>query len=187
MPTAAAATAAIALCSHKRHDKGGEPCNEPASHRFRWEYGEEGHACPECIPLLQQVGKNIKRGVTFSRLDEGQQEPVTLHERTHLIAAKLSAEAELKEVTLKGEQLYQSNVKLTQQVQTLTLQKRELEGHVEQNQQDLSRLGERLDERETQLAEVVAERDRLATLVPFVAKETTPTQRGLPTSSTVDG
>jgi uncharacterized protein YifE (UPF0438 family) len=184
--SAAAALAAIALCTFKPHTKKGEPCNEPASHRFRWDYGDEGHACPECIPLMQQAAKNIKRSVTFSRLEEGQQEPVTLHERTHLIAAKLSAEEELKQVTLRGQQLYQANVSLTQQVQTLVMQKREVDAELARTLQQRDETAERLSVRETELAEVIGERDRLQVLVPFVGKPTTPEERGLP-SSTVDG
>lgn len=185
MPAAAAALAAIALCSFKPHNKHGEACNEPASHRFRWDYGDEGHACPACIPLMQQAATNIKRSVTFSKLDEGAQEPVTVHERTHLIAAKLSAEEELKQVTLRGQQLYQANVSLTQQVQTHVLQKRELEAALEMTTAEREQLAARLTQRETELAEVIGERDRLAVLVPFVGSP--PEQRGLPSSSVVDG
>jgi hypothetical protein len=182
----AAPVGAIELCYWHPQGKNNPPCNKPATHRIRWPWGEEGHICPECIALAQQTGRQLKREPTLQTLNTSEQQPVTLHERTHLIAAKLSAEAELKEVTLKGQQLYQSNVSLTQQVQTLTMQKRELEGHVAQHQAELSELGNRLEARETELADVVAERDRLATLVPFVGKETTPTERGLPTSTVVD-
>jgi len=183
---AAAAAGAIELCSWHPHGKTQPVCNKPATHKVRWPWGEEGFICPDCIPLVHQTEANIKQKATLQSLDTSTQQPVTLHERTALIAAKLSAEAELTEVTKRGEQLYRNNVDLTQQVQTHVMQKRELEAQLTGVRAELGELGERLQQREHQLAESNAELQRLQVLVPFVGKETTPEDRGLPSSSVVD-
>src|SRR4029077_10119996 len=152
--------APIALCSWKG-------CNKPASHHFRWEWGEEGNCCDACLPLLQQTATNLSRTVQFKRLDQTAEAPVTRSERTLLIAAKLSAEAELEEVQKRGTSLYQSNVDLTQQVQTHVMRAREHAAIVEEKDSHIERLSADLEKRERELGEATAELGRLRTLAQF--------------------
>jgi len=162
MPATATAAklAAIELCTWKG-------CQNPASHRFRWDWGEENFVCPSCIPLMQQTAGNLQRNVTFVNLDQAPA-PVSVSERAHLMAAKLSAEAELQQVQLQGHQLYQSNVELTQQVQTHVMQARERDALIKRKDEEIQELSERLKTRERDLGEAHAELQRLRTLVPFV-------------------
>lgn len=160
---AAKAIAPIELCSWK-------DCTEPASHNFRWEWGEEGKVCPKCIPLMQQTAGNLGRNVTFVALDQSPPS-LTISERSALMAAKLSAEQELKQVQLAGHELYRQNVDLTQQVQTHVLKARERDALLARKDQEIQELAERLETRERDLGEASAELQRLRVLVPF-AEET---------------
>jgi len=149
--------------------------------------GPEQKICQDCIPLAQQTATNLQRSATFASLENRPEEPLTRSERTALIAAKLAAEGEADELKLRGEQLYRANVDLTQQVQTHTLRAREHATQIQTREAQIEKLQERLEQREHQLADASAELQRLQVLVPFVGKETTPEDRGLPSSSTVDG
>lgn len=155
----------ISLCSWKG-------CNKPASHHYRWEWGEEGNVCAACVQLVNQTAANLSRAVQFKTLDTNAEAPVTRSERTLLIAAKLSAEAELAEVQQRGHALYNQNVELTQQVQTHVMRAREHETLTESQNEQIEELTEKLDARERELAEVSAERQRLQTLVQFASAPT---------------
>jgi hypothetical protein len=163
MPATATAAklAAIELCTWKG-------CNNPASHRFRWDWGEENFVCPSCIPLMQQTAGNLQRSVAFVNLDQGAPAPVSVSERAHLMAGKLSAEAELQQVQVQGHELYKSNVALTQQLQTHVMQARERDALIKRKDEEIQELSERLQTREKDLGEAHAELQRLRTLVPFV-------------------
>lgn len=164
--------AAIVLCGWTK--PGGVKCEEAATHSFRWEWAEEGTCCGACATLVTQASQNIGRSVAIRPLDAAAAvAPVTRHERTQLIAAKLSAEAELEEVKQRGAQLYQSNVDLTAQVQTLTMQKREHESIVAEREEQIERLATDLERRERELADATAELHRLRVLSPFMPSRTT--------------
>ena len=167
---------AIALCDWKG-------CTEPATHKYRWDWGEEGHACAKCIPLMQQTAQQLSRNVALSAIDGvGAEQPLQRSERVHLIASKLAAESERDEVIARGKQLYDANVALTQQVQTHVMRAREHEAEVEQLVSTKKALSEKLEQRERELAECTDEVLRLRVLGQFVGKETTPEERGLPAS-----
>lgn len=164
---------AISLCSWK-------DCKNPATHIYRWDWGEEGKVCASCIPLLQQTGVNLSRTVATRPLETFVEPPLQRSERTQLIAAKLSAEAELEEVQKRGHQLYQSNVDLTAQVQTHVMRAREHASIVAEKDAQIDRLSEDLEKRERELAEATTELQRLRVLAQFATE--TPrsgTERGL--------
>src|SRR5262245_19503810 len=132
----------IALCEWK-------DCRKPATHNFRWDWGQEGKCCQDCIALLNQTAVSLSRTVSTRPLDAAAgAAPVTRSERTTLIAAKLSAEAELEEVQKRGHQLYESNVDLTSQVQTLKMQAREHKSIVDDLNAEVDLLQEQLAKRE---------------------------------------
>lgn len=158
---------AISLCSWK--STGGSLCGKAATHHYRWEWGEEGDVCPDCIPLMHQTAANLSRTFALTTLDTVNPTgaPVTRHERTQLIAAKLSAEAELEEVQQRGQKLYEANVDLTRQVQTHVMRAREHAAIVDGKDAQIDKLSEQLAGRETELAETGAELQRLKVLVQF--------------------
>jgi hypothetical protein len=162
--------AAIVLCTWTK--PGGVKCQEPASHTFRWEWGEEGKCCPACIALVQQTGVNLNRSVSVTPLGPAVEQPVSRSERTQLIAAKLSAEAELAEVVSRAEQLYNSNVDLTKQVQTHTMRAREHATIVSEKDNQIGRLSRDLERREQELADATAELQRLRLLSQFAPEQT---------------
>lgn len=161
-----ALAAAIVLCTWTR--PGGVKCEEAATQSFRWEWGEEGKCCDACAPLVTQASQNLGRSVSIKPIDASAAvAPLTRHERTQLIAARLSAEAELEEVQQRGAQLYQSNVDLTAQVQTLRMREREHSTHIDEKDDQIARLSTDLDRRERELAEATAELQRLRLLAQF--------------------
>lgn len=175
----------IRLCSWKG-------CTKPASHQYRWEWGEEGQVCADCTVLVNQTATNLSRTVSIKPLDQSLEAPVSRGERTLLIAAKLSAEAELEEVQRRGHALYESNVDLTQQVQTHVMRAREHDAIVEQKDAEIELLSEELEKRERQLAESNAEVQRLTVLAQFATAPTETSrvggQRGLlPPQSSSEG
>ncbi len=154
-------------------------CTKAATHTYRWEWGEEGPCCSECITLLQQTSVSLSRTVTTRPISPAATEgPLTRTERTNLIAAKLSAQAELEEVLQRGHQLYQANVDLTAQVQTHVMRAREHASIVAEREEQIERLETDLERRERELAEATSELQRLRVLAQFAA-DPTETSRGL--------
>jgi len=155
---------AIEICSWKE-------CTKAATHSYRWDWGEEGKCCGDCIPLLQQCAVSLSRTVTTKPLDATVGvAPITRAERTQLIAARLSAEAELEEVQRRGHQLYQSNVDLSSQVQTLVMRAREHASIVAEKDEQIERLSADLERRETELAAATTELQRLQVLSQFATE-----------------
>jgi hypothetical protein len=170
-----ALAAAIVLCSWTK--PGGVKCEEAATQSFRWEWGEEGKCCGACAPLVTQAATNLGRTVSIKPIDATANQPaVTRHERVQLIAAKLAAESELEEVLQRGQQLYQSNVDLTAQVQTHVMRAREHATIIAEKDDQIERLATDLERRERELADASAELQRLRVLAQF-APGTEPTER----------
>jgi seryl-tRNA synthetase len=142
-------------------------CSKAATHRYRWEWGEEGNVCEACITLMHQAADSLQRKFTTTPLNPSAEAPLTRSERTQLIAAKLSAEAEADEIRLRSHQLYTSNVDLTAQVQTLKMREREHAGQMEAKESENERLAEALEKRERELAEATQELQRLTVLAQF--------------------
>lgn len=165
---------AIEICTWKL--PGGVTCSNPATHSYRWEWGEEGKCCASCVALLNQTAQNLSRTVSTKQLDAASSAaaPLTRNERTQLIAARLSAEAELEEVQQRGQQMYQSNVDLTSQVQTHVMRARERDGQLSEKDEQIKRLSTDLERRERELAEATTELQRLRVLNQFA---TQPTER----------
>jgi len=166
---------AIALCSWK-------DCKHAATHHFRWEWGDEGNVCESCIALMNQAADQLARKFITTPLNPAAESPLTRSERTQLIAARLSAEAEADEIKLRSHQLYTQNVDLSSQVQTLKMREREHAGQMDAKESENERLAEALEKRERELAEATNEVQRLTTLLEFKPAEETSrvgAQRGL--------
>lgn len=157
----------------------GEPCKQPAAVSYRWDWGQSGACCHAHANLLQQTAQSLsshdlKRNVSCAPLEHAQEAPLERSERTALIAAKLSAEAEADEIKRRGAELYRQNVDLTGQVSTLTFRNQEANAQLEHAQEQIKALQRKLDDRELDLATVTNELQRLQTLAAF-APDTTVT------------
>lgn len=163
-------------------------CTKPATLSYRWDWGEEGACCQEHGLLLQQKSVNLSRGVSLTPLVSAPPLALTRDERTQLIAAKLSAEAEADEIRHRSAQLYQQNVDLTNQVQTLTLRNREANGALKQRETELEALRTELDAQTAELANALDEVQRLTTLCTFAPSSPTPVPAfGPPADAPIDG
>lgn len=162
----------IALCDQKNEDRTG-PCKEAATLAYRWEWGEQGQTCARCALLLQQTATNLGRTVSITALAGVAAPPLTRDERTQLIAAKLSAEAEADEIKTRGAQLYQQNVDLTKQVQTLTVQKREADATIKGLEKSNEQLQSALEDAQAQIGDLTNEVGRLTTLAAFAPDDGT--------------
>ena len=168
MGQAALAVSSIAFCDHPG-------CDRPAVLGYQWEWGEKGVRCAEHSMLLQQTAEQINRRVSVFPLQNLPAAPLQRDERVALIAGKLGAEAELEEVKARGANLYQSNVDLTRQVTTLTMQHREARALVEDRDAMIEKLEAELLSTRSNYAELVQETERLRTLQAFTPA---PQQRG---------
>ena len=153
-------------------------CGQPATHKFRWEWGEEGECCAACVTLMQQTSESLSRRITFSTLGPVEPQPLTRDERTLLIAARLSAEAECDELKTRGHELYTANVDLTQQVQTHVMRAREHDGQIMAKEHEIEALLDKIESRERELADTSAELQRLRMLAPFTERGKTQPPEG---------
>lgn len=162
--------AEIRMCDQK-------DCKQPAVLSYRWSWGEGGICCQDHGLLLQQTAQNLsshdlKRSVSLASLENLQEPPLERSERTALIAAKLSAEAECAETLRRGGELYQQNVDLTGQVQVLTLRNREANAQLTVARATIETLEAQLHEREIELGSVTDELQRTQTLATFATSDT---------------
>lgn len=156
---------AIAMCDQKMPD--GTDCKSPAAHSYHWDWGTGGVCCQAHSLLLQQTADNLSRKVSIAPLGAAQPAALTRDERTLLMAAKLSAEAEADEIKARGAELYRQNVELTRQVQTLTVKNREANQLIEAADEELQTLKAKLDETLADLGNVTDELQRMQTLAAF--------------------
>lgn len=156
----------IHLCGYKPRPSD-DPCGAPAVFAYVWEWGETGVCCAEHAATLQQIAGNLGRRVTLTALATQPEAPLQRGERVQLIAEKLAAEAELEEVKKAGADLYNDNVRLTQQVQSLTTRKTALELQVRDFEGKTAKLEAALQESEAVQGDQLQELERLRVLVKF--------------------
>lgn len=165
-------------------------CDKPATVAYRWEWGEEGLACPEHAATLQQTAGNLNRTIAISPLAPLTPQPLERSERIQLHATILTLEAELGDAKARGLELYNSNVALSRDVQLLSMREREAKAQLQDAASRESVLRAKVDEVEGENAELVEELTRLRTLASFV-EERPPSRPGQPpqepSSHVVDG
>lgn len=88
-------------------------------------------------------------------------------ERTKLKAEALVLEEELSEAKVRGADMFRENVKLSAQVQALTVQKRELEAQIADAEIKINRLEQRLIASDAGRGELAEELQRLRTAEQF--------------------
>lgn len=99
-----------------------DDCPKDATHTFVWPWGVPGACCDGHVVIVRQRAESTRGEmgmVSFSRLDPDRPREVTRDERTQLIAAKLSAEAETEETKLRAERLFSSNTELSKELRLL--------------------------------------------------------------------
>jgi hypothetical protein len=149
-------------------------CKEIAKFSYTWEWGESGKCCPTHQFVLNQTAGNIERKIQFVPLDSGIAAPMQRDERIAFNARVLTLEAELSEGQTRGLELYNQNVQLTQQVQALTVGKRELEAQLRDARTELAAMAQELQKRMAQVGELGDEAGRLRVLIqrpPVAVKE----------------
>ena len=112
--------------------------------------------------------------------------PLQRSERAQLKGEVYAAEAEIEELKGRGAALYEQNVDLTRQVQTLTVHKRQLEAEAKDARAAANEATEDLEELQAKYEEQNAELQRLKMLVPIepLQPPTSRRRRGSASSST---
>lgn len=173
--------------THGLQTSGGAPpivmCDEPGCNAvavvaYRWDWGKQGHVCAEHQAQYSQRQSNLKRTVTFAPIAPAAAPLLTRSERTQLIAAKLSAEAECDEVKARGVELYNQNADLARQLGSLRIRHTECEAQLKDAAVRVAQLEVKLTEREGELAEAVTEIGRLKALVPREQPQQQPRRGG---------
>lgn len=153
-------------------------CTEPAIAAYQWDWGKKGNVCAKHQAHYTQIQGSLKRSCTFSPLASMAPAPLLRSERTALIAAKLSAEAECDEVKARGVELYNQNADLAKQLGSLRIRHTECEAQLKDAAVRVAQLEVKLVERESELAEAVTEIGRLKALVPREQPTQTQARRG---------
>lgn len=169
-----------------------DECDAPALFAYAWPWGEGGKVCALHAALHQQTANNLGREITLAALPAPQNVPLTRSERVQLKAEVYALEEEAKDLKQRGLALYNENVNLTSQVQALTVRQRETAAQLADKTAEAEYLERRLLERDAEHGDLVDEVTRLRTLVKFQQPaqqpaDTTATERGLPSSSVVEG
>jgi hypothetical protein len=149
-------------------------CTELATHAYQFDWGETGICCAKHATLLTQTAGNLQRTIQVSPLQNLPPPPLQRDERTQLHAARISLETELEEVKSRGLELYRLNGEQQRTINTLTVQKRELEAVVKDLTNEATTLRGQLEMRDGEHAELVIEIERLRGLEQLLGGLTEP-------------
>ena len=159
-------------------------CDKPAVAHYAWDWGLTGVCCGIHMALAAQKQESLSRRVTFAPLIAAGPAPLMRDERVRLTAEAMVLREELDEAKARGLDLYRENVKITGQVQSLTVRGRERDAQLADARAEIELLKEELAKRDSEHGDLADEVDRLRTLERFVE----PTQPGMGlTSSPVSG
>src|SRR3569832_599182 len=164
-----------------------DKCDKPALFAYAFPWGEGGQVCAEHAALAQQTAENLGRSVALSALPTPQNQPLTRPERVALKSEVYALEEEAKDLKARGLALYNEIVRLTQQLQAVTVRLDELRARLADKTAEAEELTRRLEESDAHRAELGDEAARLRTLTKFQAPDPAAVERGLPTSSVVEG
>lgn len=159
-------------------------CDEPATFAYQWDWGEKGVVCSTHATLLQQTAGQLSRTVQITPLVPAAGAPLQRDERTQLKAAALVLEEELEEAKSRGLDLYRQVQELTRTNHGLTVREREAKAQLKDRELEVINLQGKLEERDAEHGELVAEIERLRALEKLVtptppfepAPEPAPTQ-----------
>lgn len=153
-------------------------CSEVATHSYTWDWGKTGNVCATHAARYKQIAPNLKRSVTFAPLMQMKPAALTRDERTQLIAAKLSAEAECGEIQARGLELYNQNTELARQLGSLKVRHTECEAQLRDAMGKALELEEALVTSQAERAELAQECMRLKALIPREPPATSQPRRG---------
>jgi len=142
-----------------------EGCKKIATHTYNWDWGQQGICCAEHQTIHTQLAGTLKRGVNFAVINPNASVPLVRDERIRFRAQVMTLEEEIKEVRIRAQEMYKSNQKLVGQVQRLSLVEKELKAQVKDATETELGAMQKLEERETQLAEASEELSRLRMIV----------------------
>lgn len=138
---------------------------ERAAMRYVWAWGEEGNCSVKGQQLLLQQSRNLKRTINFVPLANQPPPPLGRDERTQLIAERLSAQAECKEVTERNSRLYAQNTELGSQVRQLKLRNEQADAEIDRLKVDLAGVREAHSRQTVELNRVSADFHRANVLL----------------------
>lgn len=169
-----------------------DECDAPAVFAYAWPWGESGKVCGLHAATKQQTAGNLGRELTLAALPPPQNLPLTRSERSQLKGEVYALEEEAKDLKQRGLALYDENVRITSQLQAVTVRHDELKLQLRDKTAEAEELTRRLEESDAQRADLLDENQRLKTLQRFQTPQTPPTdpsalERGLPSSSVVEG
>jgi hypothetical protein len=142
---------------------------EVAVAHYRWDWGAEGNCCAKSQQLLQQKSGVLKRPIHFSPLAV-EAPPIGRDERTQLMAAKLSAEAERNETSERAQKTYAANQELRKELAGASTQIKHLETQLVVSADAVKKAEGRSKELSEKLGEANKELERIRPLVQDVAK-----------------
>lgn len=166
-----------------------DECDAPALFAYAFPWGEGGKVCATHAALKQQTAENLGRTVTMAALPPPQNQPLTRAERVALKAEVYALEEEAKDLKARGLALYQENERLTIQLQALHVRHQETDARLRDATATLDDFSRRLEERDAEHGALVDEVQRLRTITKFATppQDPAPSERGLPSSSVVEG
>lgn len=143
-------------------------CNEPATVSYVFGWGQSGVACAKHQFIRGQQAQNIGRTITFSPLANVPAAPLPRDQRVKMQAEILTLKEELKDSQLRGADLYQANVKLTEEVQRYHRLNEALRQTASDSAHEAEAARAAHDEMEHQLAESKAEVTRLSQMLEHI-------------------
>lgn len=157
-------------------------CKNTAEFAYAWDWGQKGICCSEHAQLFQQRAPQLNRTVSIHPLPNtpAAAPPMQRDERVKLQAEVLVLQEEVKEANVRGLDLFRENTKLAQQVQLLTVRERELRHQLQDGESKVFELQNKLDARDVEHGEMLAELERLRTLERLVPASTRTVVEGSP-------
>lgn len=144
-------------------------CGKPAVSAYSWDWGETGYCCATHQAVLgSQTAPQIGRTISFTPIAPATPAPMTRDERARLKGEVYALEEEVKDLKLRGSDLYTENGKLAQRVQALTVRGRETEAQLRDAKAKIEELEAECERRNAEHGELVDEVTRLRTLEKFL-------------------
>lgn len=143
-------------------------CPHPAVFSYSWDWGKSGSVCALHQAQYVQLQESLGRRCAFGTLQTASagDPPLVRSERIQLRAEIGTLEAELVEAKARGLDLYNQNIELSRQVQTLKVRDTEAQAQVKDARAMLQGLESRLARREAELGDATQEVQRLKALIP---------------------
>lgn len=161
--TQPAPTPSPTLCSY-------EGCREPAVFSFMWPWGEPSTCCSLHRIHVQQKSDALERGpISFTVLDPHKPVSLARDERTQFRATIMSLEDEVRDAKARGQEFFNMNTQLGDEVRRLRARNAELESQVKDRTVERDQA---VTERDTALADASdanTEVSRLKALMPAPA------------------